>query len=87
MAFVFALPRFAANEENEAWRFRREERFCVSPLLSGQQTDTLRVYRRLVLKLSKSGSGVWAPFPLRQDQNLEVLTPQNIQKKNRERKK
>ena len=31
----------------------------------------------LVLKLSKSGSGVWAPFPLSLDQNLEVWFPQN----------
>ena len=28
----------------------------------------LRLSRRLVLKLSKSGSGVWAPFPLSLDQ-------------------
>ena len=26
--------------------------------------SVLRTHRRLVLKLSKSGSGVWAPFPL-----------------------
>ena len=47
----------------------------------------VRQARRLVLKLSKSGSGVWSPFPLSLDQNLEVLTPQNIQKKKRQKKK
>ena len=30
----------------------------------------VRTARRLVLKLSKSGSGVWAPFPLSLDQSL-----------------
>eukprot|EP00964_Phaeocystis_antarctica_P020691 scaffold11450_cov68-Phaeocystis_antarctica.AAC.1 len=30
--------------------------------------------RRLVLKLSKSGSGVWAPFPLSLDQTMEGWT-------------
>ena len=37
----------------------------------------LRKACRLVLKLSKSGSGVWSPFPLSLDQNLEVWFPQN----------
>ena len=37
----------------------------------------LRQARRLVLKLSKSGSGVWSPFLLSLDQNLEVLTPKS----------
>ena len=32
------------------------------------------MYRRLVLKLSKSRSGVWAPFPLSLDQNLQGWT-------------
>jgi hypothetical protein len=31
----------------------------------------------LVLKLFKSGSGVWAPFPLSLDQNLGIWFPQN----------
>ena len=31
----------------------------------------------LVLKLFKSGSGVWAPFPLSLDQNLEIWFPKN----------
>jgi hypothetical protein len=42
-------------------------------------TLPLRLYRSLVLKLSKSGSGVWAPFPLSLDQNLEIWFPKNIQ--------
>ena len=38
--------------------------------------------------VSKSGPGVvWAPFLLSLDQSLEVLTPQNIQKKKRKKKK
>ena len=34
----------------------------------------LRLCESLVLKLSKSGSGIWAPFPLSMDQNMEGWT-------------
>eukprot|EP00964_Phaeocystis_antarctica_P094667 scaffold61328_cov68-Phaeocystis_antarctica.AAC.5 len=34
----------------------------------GRLGPELRMSRRLVLKQSKSGSGVWAPFPLNLDQ-------------------
>ena len=47
----------------------------------------LRACDNLVLKLSKSGSEVWAQFPLYMDQNMGVWFPQNIQKKKRKRKK
>ena len=41
---------------------------------AGAQRAARRLSRRLVLKLSKSGSGVWAPFPLSLDQPMEVWT-------------
>ena len=42
--------------------------------LEGMQ---IRVSISLVLKLSKSGSGVWAPFPLSMDHNMEGWTPEH----------
>ena len=36
--------------------------------------SVLRTCESLVLKLSKSGSGIWAPFPLSMDQNMEGWT-------------
>jgi len=44
---------------------------------AGDKVLHIRLCYNLVLKLSKSGSGVWAPFPLSLDQNLEVWFPQN----------
>ena len=48
----------------------------------------LRVSYSLVLKLSKSGSGlVWSPFPLSLDHIWKSVFPKTIQKKKREKKK
>ena len=55
----------------------RPARYCSVPHHSPQRSGEIKVYRSLVLKLSKSGSGVWAPFPLSLDQNLEIWLPQN----------
>ena len=42
--------------------------------LEGMQ---IRVSISLVLKLSKSGSGVWAPFPLSLDHNGSLVSPKH----------
>ena len=54
------------------------DKLSLGPLVGlGGGQARVRVSRSLVLKLSKSGSGVWAPDPLSLDQNLEVWFPQN----------